>query len=159
MCNRLDLFKLENIEDANDINGKLKLSNSPICLLVEDVLISRKVEAACLSRLGISFQVASNGTEALILFGKHFKTLKLILLDIELNSKLNGFDVCLAIRDFEKSLHVKGELTSCENIKIVALTGHKNMFDRCKVNGMVDCWDKGVLLQEKIRQVLRLDTQ
>lgn len=123
---------------------------APVCLLVEDVKVSQVLELNILKRKHLKCQLAVTGEEALILYGKHTKTLKLILLDIGLNSAIDGTDVCKAIRSYEAQHNINPKVV------IIALTGSASSDARKTYQqyGMDDCWLKGIELAHKLQALI-----
>ncbi|MDP3461531.1 MAG: ATP-binding protein [Bacteroidales bacterium] len=98
-------------------------------LLAEDNLINQKVAAFTLNQMGLTFDLARNGIEAV----EQFKTgrFDLILMDIQM-PEMSGFEATQSIRSIEK------DMNSPSHILIIALTANamKGDMERCLQVGM-----------------------
>ncbi len=84
-------------------------------LLVEDVLIARKVTKELLSGKGITIDTAKDGKQALHLFKTN--TYQMVLMDIGLSKDLDGFQTAQAMRLYEREKNLK-------KTHIIAITAH-----------------------------------
>ncbi len=98
-------------------------------LLAEDNLINQKVAAFTLNQMGLTFDLARNGIEAV----EQFKTgrFDLILMDIQM-PEMSGFEATQSIRSIEKDMNPPS------HILIIALTANamKGDMERCLQVGM-----------------------
>ena len=113
-------------------------------LLAEDNVVNQKVAARVLERRGHSVTVASNGAEAVNLYGRD--KFDVILMDIQM-PEMNGYEATAAIRDHER--------TTGAHIPIIALTAHAMAGDRdrCLAAGMDDYVSKPIHLEELLQKV------
>jgi CheY-like chemotaxis protein len=113
-------------------------------LLAEDNVVNQKVAARVLERRGHSVTVASNGAEAVNLYGRD--KFDVILMDIQM-PEINGYEATTAIRDRER--------TTGAHIPIIALTAHAMTGDRdrCLAAGMDDYVSKPIHLEELLQKV------
>lgn len=100
-------------------------------LLVEDYEPNVLVATVMLDRFGFSYDVASNGDDAVqkYVIGNY----DLILMDIQMPVK-NGWDATVEIRKYEA-------VSKRKHTPIIGMTAHayKEDFDRCQRAGMDDC--------------------
>lgn len=85
-------------------------------LVAEDNTVNQMVIKGMLKRLGMSFEVAEDGQQALEMYRDHHADYSLVLMDCEMPN-LDGYDATKAIREYEK--HNK-----LPRLPIVALTAH-----------------------------------
>ncbi len=108
-------------------------------LVVEDNKINQLVITANLKRMGVTFDVAENGIEAInFLMGKSFD---LILMDCQM-PEMDGYEATGKIR---QSID-----TAIANIPIIALTANalKGDYDQCIAAGMNDYLTKPINVKE-----------
>jgi signal transduction histidine kinase/CheY-like chemotaxis protein len=118
-------------------------------LLVDDNVVNQKLASAMLTRLGLTFDVASNGQEAVDMAGAH--TYTLVLMDMEM-PVLDGVSATLAIRTREQA-HA-----GARHLPIIAMTANalQEDRDRCMAAGMDGYIAKPVnlrALQTELRRV------
>lgn len=89
--------------------------NNPIALLVDDNAINMRLLAAFMTKLGILFQQAANGQEALNTYKAAFGSFFVVFMDISM-PVMNGIAATLRIRQFEDD-------SGLHRTPIVALTG------------------------------------
>ncbi len=108
-------------------------------LVVEDNLVNQKLTCSILKKLGISFEVAYNGEEAITLWQDN--SFDLILMDCQM-PVMNGYLATEEIRRQETSSH----------IPIIALTANAMENDdiRCKDAGMDDFLSKPFAINDLI---------
>ena len=87
-------------------------------LIAEDSLVNQKVISAMLEKLGVSFEIAQNGAQAVSMFKDG--DFDLILMDIRM-PELSGIDATKIIRNHE---------VSGTQIPIIALTANATAGDR-----------------------------
>jgi len=115
-------------------------------LLVEDNLMNQKVVMFNLKKLNCDITPVTNGKEAL----ENFKNnnYDLILMDIML-PEMNGYEITIQIRKFEKLREVKKQVT------IIALTAntYENDKEKCLSVGMDDYISKPFSAQQLIKAI------
>ena len=116
-------------------------------LLVEDNRINQKLASLMLTKMGLSHDLASDGTEALEKHAQHHYDL--ILMDMEM-PEMDGVTATRAIRAREAQ-------TSAFRVPIIAMTANalQEDRDRCMEAGMDDHLAKPVEF-EKVRRLLQL---
>lgn len=104
--------------------------NSIRVLIVEDNVISQKVIIATLEKAGMTFEVVSDGREAVHKFNQ--EKFDVVLMDFEL-PHYGGMSAASAIRELEKRL-------SKPRCPIVGISLHRSqdMRDKCMSMGMDD---------------------
>ena len=85
-------------------------------LIAEDNAVNQMVIKGMLKRLGMSYDVANDGEEALNMYKENHADYSLILMDCEMPN-LDGYDATKAMRDYEQSQGIG-------RIPIIALTAH-----------------------------------
>jgi CheY-like chemotaxis protein len=117
--------------------------------LVEDVRVSQKIAQMALKRARHTVDVAASGEEAVEKFKKHYKSLKLILMDIML-PKMSGVEATKEIREFERATCPSKRTT------ILGLTGNVSEGDlkKYKEADMDGCIAKGELLANAVKDAL-----
>ena len=120
-------------------------------LVAEDNKTNLMVISGMLKKLGVSYEVASNGLETVASIESNHDGFDLILMDCEM-PLMDGYEASTRIRDFEK----RNELRATP---ILALTAHALPAHREKVlqQGMNDHMSKPVrmaLLQKMLTQYL-----
>jgi len=115
-------------------------------LLVEDNLMNQKVVMFNLKKLNCDITPVTNGKEALENFKNN--SYDLILMDIML-PEMNGYDITIEIRKFEKLNEVKNPVT------IIALTAntYENDKEKCLSVGMDDYISKPFSAQQLIKTI------
>jgi len=115
-------------------------------LLVEDNLINQEIAIAMLERIGVQFEVADNGADALEKLSH--KKMDVILMDCQM-PVMDGFETTIAIREQEQAA---GHLT---RIPIIALTANAVSDDktRCINVGMTDYLEKPFSKQQLARML------
>jgi len=108
-------------------------------LVVEDNLVNQKLTCSILNKLGLTFEVAHNGEEAITLWQDN--SFDLILMDCQM-PVMNGYLATEEIRRKESSSH----------IPIIALTANAMENDdiRCKDAGMDDFLSKPFAINDLI---------
>ncbi len=108
-------------------------------LLVEDNATNRKVLSLLLQSIGVSFEVAENGQEAVDALASDADRFSLVLMDAQM-PVLDGYEATAQIRAREQNSRVKSA------IPIVALTANAMRGDRekCVAAGMSDYMTKPV---------------
>ncbi len=98
-------------------------------LLAEDHAVNQAMAVHLLRKMGHTVKVASNGREALEMFGKDGQNFDAILMDIQM-PEMDGFEATAAIRGIEKE--------GGERVPIIAMTAHalKGDRERCLAAGM-----------------------
>lgn len=115
-------------------------------LLVEDNLMNQKVVMFNLKKLNCDITPVTNGKEALENFKNN--SYDLILMDIML-PEMNGYEITIQIRKFEKLMEVKKPVT------IIALTAntYENDKEKCLSVGMDDYISKPFSAQQLIKAI------
>jgi len=115
-------------------------------LLVEDNLMNQKVVMFNLKKLNCDITPVTNGKEALENFKNN--SYDLILMDIML-PEMNGYEITIQIRKFEKLMEVKNPVT------IIALTAntYENDKEKCLSVGMDDYISKPFSAQQLIKAI------
>jgi signal transduction histidine kinase/CheY-like chemotaxis protein/HPt (histidine-containing phosphotransfer) domain-containing protein len=120
-------------------------------LLVEDSPANRKVALAMLGGMGHSFEVATNGREALDLLAQ--QRFDVVLMDVQM-PEMDGLEATAAIR--------AGETGTVTHVPIIAMTAHALQGDRekCLAAGMDDYVSKPIRraqLLEALRRAVSAD--
>ncbi len=113
----------------------------PRILLVEDSIVNLRVAEIMLKQLGCDVDLASNGKEAIDMFGK--SDYDLLLMDCQM-PVIDGYEATAVIRRHEgESVHTP----------IIALTAHTMLGDRekCLAAGMDDYLGKPIIRKELAR--------
>ncbi|MEL0641883.1 ATP-binding protein [Pseudoalteromonas aliena] len=127
-------------------------SAKPQLLLVEDNKINQVVASALLKQIGVTFDIAENGLDAIVkLNAKQGKPYKLVLMDCQM-PEMDGYQATKAIREGDAG-------KDNENITIIALTANAMQGDKekCLEAGMNDYLSKPLdlaALQPKLQQWL-----
>lgn len=110
-------------------------------LIAEDNQVNRQVMAALLDRLGVDYQFAENGREAVACYQENHASYRLVLMDCEM-PEMNGFDATRAIRRLEHQQRLPRK-------RIIAVTAHAfaDGAQRCLEAGMDDVLNKPVSLK------------
>lgn len=82
-----------------------RFSGSGCVLLVDDELIVRETASAMLRAIGYEVLLAENGTEALEIFKREEKQIKLVILDVVM-PRLSGPDTFFALKNINKDVKV-----------------------------------------------------
>ena len=143
LANEELLFSEKKTEKKVDI---VQVKSGDRILMVEDNIINQQVLELMLESMGVSFDLANNGQEAVDLFepGKY----SLILMDCQM-PVMNGYEACEKIREIEKS--------SGHHTPIVALTANafRETKEKCFGVGMDDFTTKPIkqdVLESVIKQ-------
>jgi len=122
-----------------------KKLSKPRILLAEDNEVNRLVAVTILKNFGCQVEVATNGEEAVRIWGETKPDL--ILMDIQM-PKLDGFGATAEIRRIEKEQNLTPT-------PIIALTAHAMAGDRerCLQNGMTDYLPKPVRPEELLQKL------
>jgi PAS domain S-box-containing protein len=113
----LPILKVEKFLETESKQESIKKGNGLI-LLVDDEHIVRTITKAMLIKLGFTVLLATNGDEAIEIFNRYNKKIKLIILDIAMPGK-SGIDIFKEIKikdNLAKILFITG-LKIDENIK------------------------------------------
>jgi len=113
----LPILKVEKFLETESEQESIKKGNGLI-LLVDDEHIVRTITKAMLIKLGFTVLLATNGDEAIEIFNRYNKKIKLIILDIAMPGK-SGIDIFKEIKikdNLAKILFITG-LKIDENIK------------------------------------------
>lgn len=115
-------------------------------LIIEDNLVNRKVTQKMLQRLGIEYESATDGVEALKLLKRG--VYDLILMDCEL-PRMNGYETTRRIRALE-------QVKKLPHIPIIAMTANAMTGDRkkCLDVGMNDYLAKPIV-PDRLKSILR----
>lgn len=119
-------------------------------LIVEDNKINQQVVSINLQMLGIDYEIANNGVEAVELYKRHCKEILVVLMDCMMPI-MDGFEATIAIRQLEQN-------ESMTPTKIIALTASilDDDIQKCFDSGMDDYLPKPFrreVLQEKIAKL------
>ncbi|CAA0114954.1 Autoinducer 2 sensor kinase/phosphatase LuxQ [BD1-7 clade bacterium] len=123
--NAMDAYASENTQltqHLHDLNTHV--------LIAEDNPVNQQVVAAMLKNLGISFDIAEDGEEALAFYRQAPEAYQCILMDCEMPGK-DGYLTTRAIRDLQNE-------AGYPRIPIIALTAHvmRDAVERCYACGM-----------------------
>lgn len=135
------------VSNEMTLASNVKESSRPVrtlnVLLAEDTPANRKVVERALAKRGHHVTSASNGREAVDLFGQH--AYDVILMDVQMPS-MDGFQATDAIRKVEE------EDQSSKRIPIIAMTAHAMVGDRhrCLAAGMDDYISKPINIRRLI---------
>lgn len=121
----------------------------PNILIAEDVKVSLKIAEASLRRAHHRVVSAENGKIAVEKYQKHYKSLKVVIMDIHM-PLMDGMQATEQIRNFEDDNDI-------EPVLILGLTGNVSEdnikeYDECGMNG---CIVKGKLLAEAVKEAIR----
>ncbi|MBF0153363.1 MAG: response regulator [Magnetococcales bacterium] len=128
--------------------GAVTFPAAACVLVVEDDSINRQVCVAMLDQMGIRFDWAENGEDALLLLQRN--RYDLVLMDCEMPF-MDGYAATQEWRRLER------ERTSCLPLPIVALTSHSEAEDRqvCLAAGMDDHLSKPITFQTLQRKLVQ----
>ena len=127
-------FKVQKINEREGkyqrVQGKDRLSISGNILLVDDNRVNQRVAKGLLVKMGCHVDLADQGEEALVMYGRH--DYDLILMDLQM-PVMDGFEATQSIRQMEYVEHKK-------QTPIIALTANvlKQEKEQCEHVGMND---------------------
>lgn len=138
--------KVENITSPYVQNEKAGSNTQHKVLLVEDNKINQQVAGFMLTKLGVQFDVAENGEQALDFLADQQQSYDLVLMDCQM-PVMDGFETTKAIRQG------RGD-ERYQNIPVVALTANAMQGDKenCIAAGMDDYLAKPLQI-EKLQQM------
>ena len=150
----LGLIQDEPIEQSDRNTPPLSPLQGKTVLVAEDNSVNQMVIRGMLSKLGVNFEVADNGEQALASFTQHPHQFDLILMDCEM-PVMDGYSTSRKIRQFELKQNLP-------RIPILALTAHalREHQERAAQSGMDGHIPKPVELltiKEKLLQFLAFD--
>lgn len=127
----------------NPTNSSIKQSLKQLSgniLFVDDNIVNQRLGKGMLSKLGLEFEFAANGQEALN--ARKIKKFSLILMDCQM-PVMDGYEAARQIRQFEAE-------TGKSRIAIIALTANAMQSDRdkCIATGMDDYLAKPYSIQD-----------
>ena len=147
---RPNVYKQPAIQKSVSIENPVSQVNIPEIhnkrlLVVEDDPVNRTVMDAILNSIGIQYEFAEDGQEAVEAYEK--QAFDLIFMDCQM-PEMNGYEASKTIRSIEKS-------KSKNHTAIIALTAHAQPDEKnkCLSSGMDDCLTKPVRIQQ-IKKVI-----
>jgi CheY-like chemotaxis protein len=128
------------VEDARRSNDESPETYEATVLLVEDIAVNRIVAGKFLEKLGVDFDIAKNGNEAVEAYSK--KIYSLVFMDCHIPIR-DGYDATREIRILESE-------QSKPEIPIIALTANSSSedFQLCLNSGMNDMVTKPFRLSD-----------
>lgn len=127
----------------------------PSFLIVDDVKVSLKVAINSLKNTSYVVESAISGEQALEIYKKHYNTIRIILMDINMPG-LSGTDATMEIRNFEKEMKTINR--EIPNLLILGYTGNidDNNLEIYKESGMNGCIIKGKGLLTMIKSAVQI---